>query len=64
MWPNPQKTSDLVTFTEEILNEKLPFLWSALETEKVEYLMYLQFRYTLFFNKQYQAKIGKKSSKN
>ena len=23
MWPNPQKTPDLVTFTEEILNDKL-----------------------------------------
>ena len=26
MWPNPQETTDLVTFTEEILNEKLHFL--------------------------------------
>ena len=26
MWPNPQETADLVTFTEEILNEKLDFL--------------------------------------
>ena len=25
MWPNPQGTADLVTFTEEILNEKLHF---------------------------------------
>ena len=25
MWPNPQETADLVTFTEEILNEKLHF---------------------------------------
>ena len=25
MWPNPQFSEDLVTFTEEILNEKLPF---------------------------------------
>ena len=23
MWPNPQETANLVTFTEEILNEKL-----------------------------------------
>ena len=36
MWPNPQKTEDLVTFTEEILNGKLHFLcrklriWSLL----------------------------------
>ena len=28
MWPNPQETADLVTFTEEILNGKLQFLWS------------------------------------
>ena len=26
MWPNPQETADLGTFTEEILNEKLHFL--------------------------------------
>ena len=25
MWPNPQFSEDLVTFTEEILNEKLYF---------------------------------------
>ena len=25
MWPNPQETADLVTFTEEILNRKLHF---------------------------------------
>ena len=29
MWPNPQKTVDLVTFTEEILNGKLNFLCSV-----------------------------------
>ena len=29
MWPNPQKTADLVTFTEEILNWKLHFLCSV-----------------------------------
>ena len=27
MWPNPQDTADLVTLTEEILNEKLHFLF-------------------------------------
>ena len=27
MWPNPQETADLVTFTEEILNGKLHFLF-------------------------------------
>ena len=28
MWPNPHETVDLVTFTEEILNGKLHFLYS------------------------------------
>ena len=28
MWPNPQFPANLVTFTEEILNEKLHFLCS------------------------------------
>ena len=31
MWPNPQETADLVTFTEEILNGKLHFLGSLLD---------------------------------
>ena len=31
MRPNPQKTADLVTFTEEILNGKIHFLCSAWE---------------------------------
>ena len=29
MWPNPLETADLVTFTEEILNGKLYFLYSG-----------------------------------
>ena len=29
MWPNPQETADLVTFTEEIFNGKLHFLYSV-----------------------------------
>ena len=29
MWPNPPKTANLVTFTEEILNRKLIFLYSG-----------------------------------
>ena len=32
MWPNPQETADLVSFTEEILNWKLHFLCSAVST--------------------------------
>ena len=35
MWPNPQETSDLVKFTEEILNGKLDFFSNCLKnTEK------------------------------
>ena len=32
MWPNPHETANLVTFTEEILNGKLPFLCSDSST--------------------------------
>ena len=35
MWPNPQETADLVTFTEEILNGKLQFLYS-LKSSNIE----------------------------
>ena len=31
MWTNPQEAADLVTFTEEILNENLYFLFSVSE---------------------------------
>ena len=30
MWPNPLETADLVTFTDEVLNEKLQFLRSEI----------------------------------
>ena len=29
MWPNPQETAGLVTFTEETLNGRLHFLWTT-----------------------------------
>ena len=32
MWPDPQETADLVTFTEKILNRKLHFLCSVSST--------------------------------
>ena len=41
MWPNSQKTEDVVTFTEEIFNGKLRFLCSAMQTGNVQYLWYL-----------------------
>ena len=36
MWPKPQETVDLVTFTEEILNGKLYFLCSVIWAEQVQ----------------------------
>ena len=29
MWPNPHETANLVTFTEQVRNGKLYFLWSV-----------------------------------
>ena len=40
MWPNPQETLDLVTFTEEILNGKLYFLCSVNELPALIYPPY------------------------
>ena len=34
MWPNPQESAELVTFTEEVFNGKLHFLCSEMNTEK------------------------------
>ena len=34
MWPNPQETVDLVTFTEEILNEKFHFFVQCESTNR------------------------------
>ena len=34
MWPNPQETVDLVTFTEEIFNGKLQFFLQCSLGEK------------------------------
>ena len=41
MWPNPQETPDLVTFTEEILNETLHFLCSKTCFTMREFMKYL-----------------------
>ena len=44
MWPNPQKTADLVTFTKEILNGNFYFLYCARWkwTLKTSYLLMTQ----------------------
>ena len=39
MWPNPQGTVDLVTFTEETLYGKLHFLCSVIEVLVVDGMM-------------------------
>ena len=41
MWPNLQFSADLVTFTEEILNEKLQFLCSV-SLRKGKYFLFEQ----------------------
>ena len=38
MWPDPQKTADLVTFTEEILNGKIHFLCS--DSFKINFILH------------------------
>ena len=49
MWPNPEETADLVTFTEEIVNGKLHFLCSVLKknAEKHRLQYYLFGKHTL-----------------
>ena len=51
MWPNPQETADLVTFTEEILNGKIHFLcsaWFSLEPLHFNPLVIESVKYTTF----------------
>ena len=41
MWPKPQETADLVTFTGKNLNEKLHFLCSASSSPRNEHFLYI-----------------------
>ena len=43
MWPNPKETADLVTFTEEILTEKLHFLCSDNYLAAVSQMIFVSF---------------------
>ena len=48
MWPNPQETADLVTFTKEIPNEKPHFLCSDsgmkwVKNIEIIYSIFIQF---------------------
>ena len=51
MWPSSQKAADLVTFTEEILNEKLHVLCSEYIKNTFDHL-----------RRNFFAKIGAESS--
>ena len=39
MWPNSQETSDLVTYTEKILNGKLHFLCSVSDRNLIDLVL-------------------------
>ena len=54
MWPNPQETADLITFTEEILHGKLHFLCSETlrETQLLKGLVSMKIIDILLFLKQ------------
>ena len=52
MWLNPQETADLVTFTEEILNEKRHFLCSERDRYYISILVaviFLKLKYVIWF---------------
>ena len=51
MWPKPQETADLVTFTEEIHNRKFNFLCSALTCHSLRYCFKWQISF-LFYHMQ------------
>ena len=44
MWSYPQESANLVTFTEEILNGKLHFLYSVVSNKKLHGLLCLNFK--------------------
>ena len=44
MWPNPQESADLITFTEETLNGKLSFSYSATWQLGILSLLYLNYK--------------------
>ena len=52
MWPNLQKSADLVIFTEEILNGKLHFLCSNEALTDQKYLTPLNFEGSAFLTKK------------
>ena len=56
MWPNPQESADLVTFTGEILNGKLYFLCS----DKVKIIPYKgKIFFTIIFTRSWPKVVVK-----
>ena len=56
MWPNPKVTTDLVTYTEEIINGNLHFLCSEIDQYDLSYfiLKRADYRnYQIFLNRRY-----------
>ena len=53
MWPNPQETAYLVTFTEEILNGKLHFLCNDSSSKMFDMVLNI----SLTSNEDLQAEI-------
>ena len=65
MWPNLQKTAELVTFTEEIFNGKLHFLCSdsarliAMEMQLLVERYVIQCFFVLFYSIRSKTKTGR-----
>ena len=55
MWPNPQETPDLITFTEEILNGKLYFLCSIFKAMTEIFAKYLTVKIHKIFNQKFSS---------
>ena len=54
MWPNPQETADLVTFTREIINGKLHFLCSENVYQIPKQTFFREFDFSKIITKKYR----------
>ena len=52
MWPNPHETTDLVTFTEEILNGNLHFLGSSYAWAYTKFVFYIMYGSKLTYQRK------------
>ena len=58
MWPNPQETADLATFTEEILNIRLCTLYSVTPRKRYGTLTWNGLKENNFFYGKYYFQIN------